>query len=149
MRRWAILAVALVAVACGVNLRDFAIEGVGSINRLSEELVEMELRVSSDSHEELRIESGEIEVRMKGEPLVGFLLDSVVVIPPGQSAVVRSRWRVRRDDVATLFAMRNRPIERYLDRITIDYRVGIESDGHKRQLSRRGVKGSKLNIGEF
>ncbi len=145
MKRF-IIFVTLFCVSCGVNPHDFGFEGIASIEDSHEGVVVAELILHNGSKSGLTIDSGDIAVKMKREDLLTFILDSAMIIPPQGRVSVKSKWRIRRDDPGTLYAMRNRPLSRYLDRITIDYRLNITYGGKRRRFTRKGLHPSKLNI---
>lgn len=144
--------VATILSSCALLSRgDVTIEGIASVEsvRLADEgeALRVEAILRNDSSEEVVVERGWIVAKMKREPLISFTLDEAVRIPPQGRVVVDSRWRIYRDDPPTLYAMRRHPLERYMDRLTFDFKIQVRGVGRGvKTLSKRGVKGSDIEM---
>ncbi len=141
-----IIFVALICVSCSISPRDFAFEGILSIDSPADDALTAELRLRNDSADTLTILSGEIVVQMKRSNLLTLTLTSAVVVPPQGTIQTESQWHIKRDDPATLYTLQSRPLERYAEKITINYHLSVEVNNRHKTLSHKGIKASELDI---
>ncbi|MFI3282949.1 MAG: hypothetical protein R3Y20_05405 [Rikenellaceae bacterium] len=147
MRCQIIALVALLFMSCGVSPGDFGVEAIEVIDDSNLEEMVVKLTLRNDSQRDVTLREAEIVAELKREALISFILIDTLRVAPQGVTQVESRWRVRRDDPASLYALRRRPIEQYMDRLTFGYDISLSGVGRNtKQLSGKGVKAKKLNI---
>ncbi len=151
-RRWflyfILFVVLCVASSCGIAPSDFAVnivEVAGGDIESNEASIYLEVR--NDSQRDISITWAKITVQIKGDDLVTLILDESVDIEANGVTHEVTKWRVRRDDPTTLYAMRRHSIDRYIDRLTFDYEVRVEGISRReKRFGRRGLKAHDFDI---
>ncbi|MFR9602936.1 MAG: hypothetical protein SNG02_03580 [Rikenellaceae bacterium] len=140
--------VVLLSSSCTLLPKGIAIEGVvwAESYGAEENLVRAKVAVRNDSDKSVTLQSGEISVRIGGQKLTTLNLAQSVEIPPVGATEIETQWVMSHDDPATIYVMSRHPIERYMERITVDFSLAIERAGKVKILSRRGVKGGRIDM---
>lgn len=134
-------------VSCGVLSSDFAIEGIEIMDGIESDTVRVEMVLRNDSGRDIVIDKAKISVQIKGEDLVSFMLIDGIEVSAEEMIREVTRWRVQRDDPATLYAMRRYPIERYIDKLTFGYEIGVEGVARRKKVfMRRRLRAKDLDI---
>ena len=98
------------------------------------------LLLENPTPREVNITAGEVIVNIKGDRLVTLsLFDTLVVAPHSEQSYITS-WHTTHNDPATLYAMRRRGVEAYIDRLSFDISLIINAE----RVELKGLKGRQV-----
>ncbi len=97
------------------------------------------LTLENNSHKEITLHAGEVVANIKGQRLMTLRQCDTLYIAPHTTQRCSSLWSVEHDDPATLYAMRRRGVEAYIDRLSFDLTLNAG-----RVVEIHGIKGKRF-----